>query len=224
MEATAEKEFDIAALATRDVERSKEDARAGLTSEDQFLTFTIKNDLYGIDILHIKEILSYTNIAKVPMTPDYLKGVMNLRGNVVPVIELARRFSQATEPLTKLSCIIIIEVDQTVGEPVDIGIVVGSVDKVVAIAKVDMEKSPEFGTKIRPEFIKFMGKVEDSFVPVLSIPHVLNMEELAKFDIAYEKFHKLEKKMKDSIKNAKLEAEKEMKTSSDEEIQAKINK
>ncbi|MDH5720058.1 MAG: chemotaxis protein CheW [Spirochaetia bacterium] len=218
--AVKEEEFDIAAIATQNVERSKEELRVGTIDEEQFLSFSIDKDLYGIDIMHVKEILSYTDIARVPMTPDYIKGVMNLRGSVVPVIDLARRFHQRGRDVTRLTCIIVIEVEQAVGEPVDIGMVVDSVDKVVSIAKTNMEKSPEFGTKIKPEFLQFMGKVEESFVPVLNLANVLNLDELSKFDIAKEKFQSLEKKMK---KASELEKSKIALEETNEETKKEIN-
>ncbi|MDH5716458.1 MAG: chemotaxis protein CheW [Spirochaetia bacterium] len=205
METTTEEEFDIAALATESVERSKEELREGTVNEQQFLTFTIKNDLYGIDILHVKEILSHIEIARVPMTPEYIKGVMNLRGNVVPVIDLAKRFEQKTSQITRLTCIIVIELRQEgLEEKTDIGIVVDTIDQVVGIAENNMEKSPEFGAKIRPEFIDFMGKVEDSFIPVINITKVLNIEELSNFDIAKNKLNTEKKKLIKEAENKAL--------------------
>lgn len=152
----------------------------------QYLTFTLSDDIYAIDILKIKEILEHETLTDVPLTPDFIPGVLNLRGKVVPVIDLIARFGgQPTLP-TNRSCIIIVEImveptdseDTHALECIDVGIVVDMVNRVVDLSTADIEPPPSFGAKIRVDFIQGMGKIEDNFVILLDITRVLSIEEL----------------------------------------------
>ena len=146
--------------------------------EGQFLTFTLNKEMFAIGILNIKEILEYGNVTTVPMMPEFIRGVINLRGAVVPVVDLAARFGGQQSEITKRSCIVIIEVT-TDDERQDIGVVVDTVSEVLEIPDNEIEPAPSFGAKVRADFIAGMGKIEGKFVIILNVNNVLSVEELA---------------------------------------------
>ncbi|MFC4314995.1 chemotaxis protein CheW [Steroidobacter flavus] len=144
----------------------------------QYLTFVLGTETFAIGILSIKEIIEYSSLTDVPMMPPYVRGVINLRGAVVPVIDLSVRFSREPAPVTKRTCIVIIEI--MVGEERQvIGVVVDAVNEVLDIPAADIEPPPAFGAGIRTDFILGMGKVHSKFVIVLDVNHVLAFDELA---------------------------------------------
>jgi len=147
----------------------------------QFLTFELNNEAYGINILKIKEIIDYGNITRVPMMPEFIEGVVNLRGSVVPVVNLALRFSQRSSPKTKRSSIVILELKGE-SETLEIGIIVDVVNEVLDLLSAEIEPSPSFGTKIRTDFICGMGKVSDQLLILLNIENILSIEELSVVD------------------------------------------
>jgi purine-binding chemotaxis protein CheW len=146
--------------------------------DGQFLTFTLSGDMYAIGILNIKEILEYGQLTRVPMMPNFIRGVINLRGAVVPVVDLSARFGNLPSVISKRSCIVIIEVANQ-GDVQDIGLVVDAVSEVLEIPAQEIEPAPSFGAKIRTDFIEGMGKVNGDFVIVLSVDKVLSVDELA---------------------------------------------
>lgn len=146
--------------------------------QGQYLTFALRGEMFAIGILHIKEILEYGQLTTVPMMPDFIRGVINLRGAVVPVVDLASRFGGERSDITKRTCIVIIEVTTAEGQQ-DIGVVVDSVSEVLEIPAGEIEPPPSFGAKIRADFIQGMGKVNANFVIILSVDKVLSVEELA---------------------------------------------
>ncbi len=146
--------------------------------EQQYLTFTLRGEMFAIDILHIKEILEYGQLTPVPMMPAFIRGVTNLRGAVVPVVDLAARFGGTPCEVAKRTCIVIIEVNTEEGLQ-DIGVVVDAVSAVIEIAADDIEPAPAFGAKIRADFIQGMGKINGSFVIILQVDKVLSVDELA---------------------------------------------
>jgi purine-binding chemotaxis protein CheW len=143
----------------------------------QYLTFVLSGEVFAIGILAIKEIIEYTNLTAVPMTPDYVRGVINLRGAVVPVLDLTVRFGKQASAVTKRTCIVIIEIGAP-GERHDIGVVVDTVNAVLDIPAADIEPPPRFGTHIRTDFVQGMAKVGGRFVILLDADHVLATEEL----------------------------------------------
>lgn len=145
---------------------------------NQFLTFMLSGETYGINILGIKEIIEYGNLTPVPMMPDFIAGVINLRGSVVPVINLKLRFGDEASEINKRTSIIIIEVDSDEGE-IEIGIIVDIVNEVIELTESDIEPAPGFGTRIRSDFIKGMGKIDEQFLILLDVEHVLSIEELS---------------------------------------------
>ncbi len=144
---------------------------------DRFLFFSIQDGVYGLDINSVKEILEYDDITRVPMASDVIRGVINLRGHVVPVIDLCRRLGFDKEPTTKKSCIIIIEVDH-LGERTPLGTLVSSVKAIHEVPREDINESPSFGAKIRPDFIKGMINMDKDFAVVLDIKRVFSIKEL----------------------------------------------
>jgi purine-binding chemotaxis protein CheW len=144
----------------------------------QYLTFMLGGELFAIGILCIKEIIEYSSLTEVPMMPAAVRGVINLRGAVVPVTDLLIRFGKQSSPVSKRTCIVIIEVTG-LGERQDIGIVVDSVDSVLDIPASEIEPPPTFGAGIRTDFIRGMGKVNGKFVILLDVNHVLAVEEVS---------------------------------------------
>jgi purine-binding chemotaxis protein CheW len=146
--------------------------------EGQFLTFTLGKEMFAIGILNIKEILEYGQLTSVPMMPEFIRGVINLRGSVVPVVDLRARFGDKQADITKRTCIVIIEVTSE-DERQDIGVVVDTVSEVLEIPETEIEPPPAFGAKIRADFIAGMGKVNGDFVIILDVEKVLSVDELA---------------------------------------------
>jgi len=148
------------------------------TDQNQFLTFTLGGEVYAIDILSIREIIDYGNLTAVPMMPAFIRGVINLRGSVVPVVDLAARFGGEPTQITKRTGIIIVElVDEE--SAMNVGVVVDGVNEVLEIPPVDIEPPPSFGARIRTDFIKGMGKVDGKFLVLLDVGNVLSVDELS---------------------------------------------
>ncbi|TAL35026.1 MAG: purine-binding chemotaxis protein CheW [Spirochaetes bacterium] len=148
---------------------------------NKYLTFSIGKELYGMNIGTIKEIIEYTSVTAVPRTPLHIGGVLNLRGNVVPIIDLSARFYGYASAVTKYSCIVVVELD-VAGERVPMGVLIDALREVVDVQGEDIETTPGFGAKIRNDFIAGIGKVRDEFVIMLNLERVLDIEELAAFD------------------------------------------
>ena len=143
----------------------------------QYLTFMLSGELFAIGILVIKEIIEYQSLTEVPMMPAFVRGVINLRGAVVPVMDLQARFSRPPSQVTKRTCIVIVEI-QAGDERQVIGVVVDAVNEVLDIALADIEPPPNFGARIRSDFIHGMGKVKGKFVILLDVNQVLSLDEL----------------------------------------------
>lgn len=146
--------------------------------QGQYLTFTLGKEMFAIGILNIREILEYGQLTEVPMMPEFIRGVINLRGAVVPVVDLTARFGGRRSEVTKRTCIVIIEVN-TEERRQEIGVVVDAVSAVLEIPDTEIEPPPAFGAKIRTDFIQGMGKVDGQFVIVLDVDQVLSVEDLA---------------------------------------------
>lgn len=145
---------------------------------EQYLTFNLRGELFAIGILSIREIIEYAQLTQVPMMPTYIRGVINLRGSVVPVVDLLARFGQgATEPKRR-TCVVIVEVETEDGLQ-QLGILVDAVNEVLEIPATDVEPPPSFGVRIRNEFISGMGKVGERFVILLDVARTLSLDELA---------------------------------------------
>jgi purine-binding chemotaxis protein CheW len=140
--------------------------------EGKYLTFSLGHEQYGLEILKVREIFGYMEITAVPQTPAYVKGVINLRGQVIPVVDLRAKFGMATTEVTEQTCIIVVEISQA-RRKFDMGIVVDQVEEVLDIAGKDIEASPQFGSSVDTSFILGMGKVGDSVKILLDIDRVL---------------------------------------------------
>ena len=154
------------------------DAAGEVAEQNQYLTFLLGEEMFAIGILSIREIIEYGFVTDVPMTPPFIRGVLNLRGAVVPVVDLAQRFGRQTRENTKRTCIVIVEIESPKGSQ-EMGIVVDAVSEVLEISHDDIEPPPEFGSRIRTDFIKGMGKIEGKFVIVLDLNRVLSVDEVA---------------------------------------------
>ena len=146
--------------------------------QSQYLTFLLGGEMFAIPILNIKEIIEYGNLTTVPMMPAFIRGVINLRGSVVPVVDLAVRFGRKTSDITRRTCIVIIEIE-TGDEKQDVGVVVDTVNEVLEIPRNEVEQAPSFGARIRADFIRGMGKINGKFVIILAVNHVLSIDEMA---------------------------------------------
>jgi purine-binding chemotaxis protein CheW len=150
-----------------------------LVEAKQYLTFMLGGEMFSINILSIKEIIWYADLTEVPMMPACIRGVINLRGAVVPVLDLSNRFGKPSTPVIKSSCIVIVELSTTKeGERLNMGVVVDSVQEVLEIPTSEIEPAPSFGAKIRPDFIEGIAKVAGKFVILLNVNRVLSMEEI----------------------------------------------
>lgn len=149
--------------------------------ENQYLTFNLGSEMYAIGILNIKEIIEHGGVTAVPMMSGFIRGVINLRGAVVPVVDLTHRISREILQLTRRTCIVIIEVESG-EERHDVGVVVDAVSEVLEIAATEIEPSPSFGARIRSDFIQGMGKVNDKLVIILDVDKVLSIDEMAILD------------------------------------------
>ncbi len=143
----------------------------------QYLTFMLSGEVFAIGILAIKEIIEYGSLTKVPMMPECIRGVINLRGAVVPVMDLSARFGTQSTEVTKRTCIVIVEIEAD-GEHRDVGVVVDAVNEVLEIAGTEIEPAPAFGARIRTDFIAGIGKVNGKFVILLNVDRVLSTEEM----------------------------------------------
>ncbi|HEY8908050.1 MAG TPA: chemotaxis protein CheW [Rhodoferax sp.] len=150
--------------------------------QHQYLTFMLGGEVYAMGILAIKEIIEYGSLTAVPRMPGFIRGVINLRGAVVPVIDLSARFGKAATTVTRRTCIVIVEVAS--GQPDQqetqvVGVMVDAVNAVLEIPAADIEPPPSFGAHIRAAFMTGMGKVNGKFVILLNIQSVLSVDQMA---------------------------------------------
>lgn len=146
-------------------------------AQQQYLTFFLAEEEYAVSIHKVKEIIEYSSITKVPKVPRWIRGVINLRGNVVPVVDLAVRFGLNERPLTKTTCIVIVEV-QLDAETTVMGVIADAVNQVIDLNPGDIEEPPAFGTRVRLEYLAGMGKLGKKFALILNIDRVLSATEL----------------------------------------------
>ncbi len=158
-------------------EKMDQAVKAITDKEGKYLTFTLANEEYGIGILKIKEIIGMMPVTTVPRTPEFVKGVINLRGKVIPIMDLRLRFKMEPIDYTDRTCIIVVEIKSQAGT-VQIGAVVDSVSEVLNVGGSDIEETPSFGTKLDTEYILGMAKVEGGVKILLDIDKVLTSDEL----------------------------------------------
>ena len=148
--------------------------------QEQHLSFNLGNQTFAIGILHIKEIIEFGNLSSVPMMPEFIRGVINLRGSVVPVVDLAVRFGRAQAEIGRRTCIIILEVGEA---HQDMGVIVDSVNEVLEIRGADIEAPPSFGAGIRSEFIAGMARHDTGFIILLDADRLLSASALGTLDV-----------------------------------------
>ena len=151
---------------------------AVMDKEGKYLTFALANEEYGLEILKVREIIGYMEITAVPQTPHHVKGVINLRGQVIPVVDLRAKFGMNETEVTDQTCIIVVEICQSKGT-FNTGIVVDQVQEVLDINGKDIEPAPEFGSSMNTDFILGMGKIGHSVKILLDIDKVLGSDNLS---------------------------------------------
>jgi len=151
---------------------------AGGEAPAQFLTFTLGEEVFAMDIRTVREIIQYGPMTTVPLMPGFVRGVINLRGAVVPVIDLQARFGRPTAKVGKKTCIVIFDALRD-GERVELGLMVDAVSEVIEIAPGQIEPPPNFGTAVRRDFIRGMGKVASRFVIILEPDRAFDVSEMA---------------------------------------------
>jgi len=147
-------------------------------STNQYLTFTLGEEVFALDISSVREVLEWTTITKVPRTPEYIRGVINLRGRAVPVVDVRLKFGMPPTQRTVNTCIIIVEVSLG-GEQTVLGALADSVKEVMDIEPKDIEPAPKMGTSIRADFIKGIGRHGEEFIILLDIDRVFTEEDMA---------------------------------------------
>ena len=152
-----------------------------LDKEGKYLTFALGPEEYGLEILKVREIIGYMEITAVPQTPGHVKGVINLRGQVIPVIDLRAKFGMETAEITEETCIIVAEVSQN-KRTFSTGIVVDRVQEVLDIDGADIEDAPQFGSSVDTNFILGMGKIGDTVKILLDIDRVLAGDDFSNLD------------------------------------------
>jgi purine-binding chemotaxis protein CheW len=147
------------------------------TTVSQYLTFSLDKEQFAVDISKVREVLEFSSVTKVPRTPDFMRGVINLRGSVVPVIDLRLKLGLSRTEATIDTCVIIIEVDAQ-GEHLVLGALADSVQEVIDLDQKNIEPPPRIGTRVSIDFIRGIGKRDESFVMLLDINRVLTDEEI----------------------------------------------
>jgi len=148
------------------------------TGTTQYLTYTLADEVFALDIGKVREVLDFTTVTKVPNMPDYMRGVINLRGSVVPVVDLRRKFGMSATEKTVNTCVIIAEVSVD-GDTTVMGALADAVQEVVDLEPHQIEPAPKIGTKLRTEFIRGMGKHNNRFIIILDIDKVFSVDEVS---------------------------------------------
>jgi len=151
---------------------------AEIAESVQYLTFKLADEIFALDVAKVREILELTTITKVPQTPDFMRGVINLRGSVVPVVDMRLKFGMNMTEQTINTCIIVVEVNLD-SDTIVLGALADSVQEVVEMEPESIEPAPHIGTKLDTDFIKGMGKIEDHFVMILDIDKIFASNELS---------------------------------------------
>lgn len=148
-----------------------------ITETVQYLTFKLAEEVFALDVAKVREILEFNSVTKVPQTPDFMRGVINLRGSVVPVVDLRLKFGMTKTEQTVNTCIIVVEVKME-GETTVLGALADSVQEVIEMEPDQIEPAPHIGTRLNTDFIKGMGKHDANFVMILDIDRVFTNEEI----------------------------------------------
>lgn len=149
----------------------------GITKTNQYLTFGLSSEVFAVEVAKVREILDYTTITKVPRTPEFMRGVINVRGSVVPVVDLRLKFGMTRTERTLGTCIIVTEI-AVEGETIVLGALADSVHEVIELEPEQIEPAPRIGIRVRNEFIRGMGKTDNGFIMILDIDRVFSTDEL----------------------------------------------
>lgn len=164
---------------TGDSREYKDDGKSGDVT--LYLTFLLGSDLFGIPVNSVREVIEYKKVFKTPRVPDYIKGVINLRGEVVPIIDLTSRFYNNKSDIITTSAIVVVEISEN-SHKIPMGVIIDSVKAVVEIGEDKIDATPDIGSRIKPEYLDGIGKVDNEFVILLNIDAILNIEELSGFE------------------------------------------
>ena len=157
-----------------------------ITETRQYLTFKLADEVFAVDVAKVREILEFNSITKVPQTPEFMRGVINLRGSVVPVMDLRLKFGMPETERTVDSCIIVVEIEYE-GETLVLGALADSVQEVFELEPERIEPAPRIGTRLNADFIRGMGRHGEKFIIILDIDRVFGVEELSSLRDAQEK-------------------------------------
>jgi purine-binding chemotaxis protein CheW len=158
--------------------KEKEMGENGIMVTTQYLTFKLGDEVFALDISKVREVLDFTTVTKVPQTPDFMRGVINLRGNVVPVVDMRLKFGLSQTEKTVNTCVIITEIEVD-GETTVVGAMADSVQEVLDLEPDEIEPPPRIGTKLDTDFIRGMGKHNDQFIIILNIDKAFSADELS---------------------------------------------
>ncbi|MBF0501736.1 MAG: chemotaxis protein CheW [Candidatus Riflebacteria bacterium] len=150
----------------------------GITKTTQYLTFKLGEEIFAVDVAQVREILDFTTVTKVPQTPEFMRGVINLRGSVVPVVDMRLKFGMSRTEKSVNTCIVVVEVTLE-SETLIIGALADSVQEVVELEPGQIEPPPKIGSRLRFEFLKGMGKRDEQFIMILDIDKVFSATEIA---------------------------------------------
>lgn len=149
-----------------------------ITETRQHLTFKLDSEVFALDVATVREVLDFTTVTKIPRTPDFMRGVINLRGSVVPVVDLRLAFGMTATEKTVSTCIIVVEVCLE-GESTILGALADSVEEVIDLEPEQIQPAPKIGTSIKTDFIRGMGKRDNQFLMILDIDRVFSADQLA---------------------------------------------
>ncbi len=158
-----------------------ENSNMSMDELHKFLSFKISDDNFGLSILKVKEIIEYQDLTEVPMMPNFVCGAINLRGHVVPVIDLSVRLGRESQGIGRRTCVIITEVGSQ-NDRMEVGLLVDAVNEVMDIHPRDIDPAPSFRGSIRTEFIHGMGKIDEKFIILLDIENILSLQDLEILD------------------------------------------
>jgi len=150
----------------------------GITETVQYLTFKLADETFAVDVAKVREILDFSTVTKVPQTPDFMRGVINLRGSVVPVVDMRLKFGMSETAKTVNTCIIVMEITLD-NETAVVGALADSVQEVLELEPENIEPAPRIGTKLNTDFLVGMGKQNETFIMILNIDKVFTLDELS---------------------------------------------
>lgn len=159
---------------------------ATLADAGKYLTFVLGPESYGVEVLKIREIIRMVDITGVPEMPAYVKGVINLRGKIIPVLDLRVKFGLPAAGTTERTCIVVVQILSSTGIPMQMGLIVDGVEEVLNLTKGDIEETPDFGARVCTEYLKGMAKVKGKVTSLLDIDKVLGAKALEQVEAAAE--------------------------------------